>query len=223
MQDEGGELVGAPEARGVRNLRAQRRPGVVREARHHGRLEDAGGDGDYPDEACRELSRGGKGQPDNSRLRRRVRGLADLALEGGDGGGVDDHSPLPLLRLGGLHSRRGEAQDVEGADEVDHDHPLEVLEGQRAGSSQDPARCDDARAVDSRAERAKLLSLGHGGGDLLRIGNVGRNELGPSAELPRCGRAARRGQVDDDDAHPVGAQRAGGREPEAGGAPGDER
>ena len=62
-------------------------------------------------------------------LRGRVGDLADLAVEGGDRGGVDADAALAaLVGLVVDHRRGGEPQDVEGPDQVDLDHVVEDLE-----------------------------------------------------------------------------------------------
>ena len=47
---------------------------------------------------AREVAGDGQGHADDAALRRRVGGLADLAVEGGDRGGVDDGAPLVVRR-----------------------------------------------------------------------------------------------------------------------------
>src|SRR5207237_961934 len=71
---------------------------------------------------------------DHAALRGRVGGLADLALERRDRGGVDDHAALAVVqRLGLAHRPRRDADHVEGADQVDLDHLGEHGEIVRAG------------------------------------------------------------------------------------------
>jgi len=62
-----------------------------------------------------------------------------------------------VLRFEPGHRRGGEAHHVEGADEVDLDHPAELGERHRAVAPDDPRRRADAGAVDDDARRADGL------------------------------------------------------------------
>src|SRR5207248_1991532 len=115
------------------------------------------------------------------------RGLADLAVERGDAGGVDDHAALALHRLLLHHPRRRHADRVEGPDEIDADHALELLERQRAVASYRAAGGGDARAVHEDMQAAEALNraldcLGH----LVAVRDICRRpERLPVAELVR--------------------------------------
>ena len=98
---------------------------------------------------ARQVARDRKRHADDAAFGGRVGDLADLAVEGRDRRGVDDHAALAVLvRLVDEHRGRREAQDVEGADQVDGDDHLEGLE-RRAGPasrrSSAPSRCPRSR------------------------------------------------------------------------------
>jgi hypothetical protein len=95
---------------------------LLRQRLHHRGQEQARRDGVHADAVARQFAGDRQRHADHAGLRGRVGGLADLALEGGDRGGVDDHAALALgvgLALG--HRHGGEADHVEGADQVDAD------------------------------------------------------------------------------------------------------
>src|SRR5262249_40312840 len=71
-----------------------------------------------------------------------------------------------------------DAHQVEGADQVDPDDRLEVLERRRGAVAVDgPLGPADAGAVDDHAQRGAGVDGGlYGGGDLLLVGDVGLDE-----------------------------------------------
>ena len=86
--------------------------------------------------------------------------LADLAVERGDRSGVDDDAALRAAEFGhggirGRHGGRGQADDVEGAHEVDLDDAVEALQRQHAVAAQDLAWRRDPGAVDHDPQRAE--------------------------------------------------------------------
>ena len=84
----------------------------------------------------REVARGRERQADHAALRRRVGGLPDLAVEGGDRRGHHDGAALAaLVGLVRGHRRGRQPQHVEGADQVDPHDGLERLERRRARPS----------------------------------------------------------------------------------------
>ena len=119
-----------------------------------------------------------------------------------------------------LHPRRGQADHVEGAHEVDPDHPLEVLERQRARLADDLARGGDARAADDDAQRTEAGRDVHGRLHLCGVGDI-RGHEGGADPVGLC-RAVRTRQVDDDDLGSRRAQGGRGGEAEPGCAAGDE-
>ncbi len=168
--------------------------GFLRQPGHHGRLEDARRDGDHPDQRARQFA----GDRQRHRVHRTLGGgvgrLADLAVERGDGGGVDDDAALRPAelghgRLGGRHRGRGQADDVEGAHEVDLDDAVEGLQRQHAVPAQHLAGGGDPGAVDHDPQRTEGDGGVDGGLHLDLAGDVGGNEDRPVRRL-RCGSRA---------------------------------
>ena len=87
-------LVGVAEPGRVRHLLAERLLRLLGQRAEQRRLEQAGRDGADPDELARQVAGDRQRHADDAALGRRVRGLADLALEGGDRRGVDDDAAL---------------------------------------------------------------------------------------------------------------------------------
>ncbi len=139
-------------------------------------------------------------------LGRRIGGLPDLALIGRDRGGRDDHPALAIDRFEPGHRRRREADHVEGSDEVDADHLLEVGERLGALAANDALGRADARAIDQHP-RGPMRRLGFGdrpaGGGF--VGDVARE--GEAAN--RLGGLFRRGgiEVEDRDFRSPGGER----------------
>jgi len=153
-------------------------PHAFRKAGHHGGIEQAGGDRDDPDRVIGELARDRERHPRNPRLGGAVRRLADLAVERGRGGGVDD-DPLLALLIGFVlhHLLHGEANDVQGADQIDLKHPVEKVQRDRPFFRENLARIGDARAIDCRVDRSKSgHDLLHGRPAALVAGHVGMGE-----------------------------------------------
>ena len=103
---------------------------------------------------CARSRAAGQRHADDAALGGRVGELADLPVVGGDRGGVDAHPALALVvGLVGQHRRGGQAEHVEGADQVHADDGLERVERVRpapAGRLLGPA---DARAADRDPQR----------------------------------------------------------------------
>ncbi len=98
LGDEVGELVGVGRAGDGNGMPA---PSASRcscgSAASSGVSNSPGRDRDDADPAAREVAGGRQRQPDDAALRRRVGDLADLAVEGGDRGGVDADAALAAL------------------------------------------------------------------------------------------------------------------------------
>ena len=139
-----GELLGRPEAGRERHRGAERvalRP--AGSAPSSGVLKSPGAIVHTRTPPTARSRAAGSVIPTIAALRGRVGDLADLAVEGGDRGGVDAHAALAVVvGLVAEHRAGGEAQDVEGADQVDADHGLEGLElvRRRAGRRPSPAQ-----------------------------------------------------------------------------------
>jgi hypothetical protein len=131
--------------------------------------EEAGCYSDYTDSQGCQLSGGGHGERGDPTFRGGIGGLPDLALEGGNGGRVDDHPALAVGQwLEARHGGRHKAQHVEGADQIDAYHPREVVERHRPPPANDARRRGDAGTVDEEADVASPLngSLSRGIGDV---------------------------------------------------------
>ncbi len=185
MLHQRGVLGGAAQAGGEGHAAAQRFLHVLRQAAHHRRLEQAGGDGDAADAAARQFARDRQGHADHRGLGGGVGGLADLAVVGGDGGGVDEDAALAFL-VGGLprHLLRGEADEVEAADDVDVEAAGEAGEGVRAFLAQHFFAGGDAGAVDQAVHRAEVFQRGGDRGLGIGFGgDVGADEAHRRAQF----------------------------------------
>src|SRR5207249_7171924 len=88
----------------------------------------------------------------------RVGWLANLTVEGGDRRGVDDHAALALSIREVLHHEDGcQADDIEGADQIDLDDTLETLQRQGALPANDALSSSDTGAVDHNMDAPKAL------------------------------------------------------------------
>ena len=175
------------------------------------------------DAELRELAGDRQHHRNDAALGGGIGGLPDLPVIGGDRGGRDDHAALAVIeRIERRHRVGGEPDGVERADEVDVDHPREILERHRPVAADDAARRRDAGAVDEDARRPELVArLRDGSGGLVGVDHVAGD--GDAADLRRHLR--RRLDVDVEDRH-LGAERRElrrGRPAEAGAAAGDER
>jgi hypothetical protein len=120
-----------------------------------------GRDRHVADAALGEVARDRQGHADDAALRRRIGGLADLAVVGGDARRRDQHAALAgRFGLVLAHGLGGEADHVEAADEVDRDHPAEQRQGVRALLADRPRRRADAGAIDEAEELAGPGRLG---------------------------------------------------------------
>ena len=152
LDDVGGEvavLLRAAQAVRVRDLLAERRPGLLGKAGEQRRVEQPGRDRHDADAALGEVARRRERHADDPALGRRVGDLADLPVVGGDRRGVDADPALALgVGLVAEHRRRGEAQHVERADQVDLDDGLERVGGVRPALTRRLLRPADAGAAD---------------------------------------------------------------------------
>ena len=172
---------GRPSRDGMRHLLPEGVLGFLRQPGHHGCLEDARGNGDHADQRARQFTGDRQRHRVHGPLGGGVGGLADLAVEGSDRGGVDDDAALRPAelghgRLGRRHRGSGQADDVEGAHEVDLDDPVEALQRQHAVAAQDLAGGGDPGAVDHDPQRAEGDGGVDGGLHLVFAGDIGGNE-----------------------------------------------
>ena len=141
---------------------------VLRHAQQHRRAEQAGCDAHHADARLGEFARGGQHECRHTAFGGRIGRLADLAFESGDGCGHHDQ-PAFAARIGGkrLHAGRGEAREVERADQVHFDHLAEGVERQRPFLADDARGGRDPGAVHEHAGRA--MRLGRRGDGLLGV------------------------------------------------------
>ena len=115
-------------------------------------VDQAGRDGVEADADRGEVAGDGEGHADDAALGGGVRRLADLAVEGGDAGQVDDGAALAGLgRLVAGDRRTDEADAVEGADQVDRD---DLGEGLEVGGGARRCRRGRPCAAPSRCRRS---------------------------------------------------------------------
>src|SRR5690606_8352734 len=208
-------LLGAAEAAGERHRGGERGLRRLGQPAQHRRLEDAGGDRHDADAVAGELARRGQGERGDAALGGGVGGLADLALERGDRGGVDDHAALAFgVRLERHHLGGGEAHQVERADQVDPDHQLELGQLHRAVAADDALGRGDPGAVDEDRGRAvRAARLGERMLGRRRIADVALQADG--ADPRRRLRHPRGVDVEQRDLGPGARQHLAGGEPEA--------
>ena len=87
---------GSPSRFGNGTDGAERILRLLRQRAQHRRAENAGRDRQHANAELREFARRRQRQRGNAALRRRIGGLADLALEGGDRRGGDDDAALAV-------------------------------------------------------------------------------------------------------------------------------
>src|SRR4029079_16328213 len=118
-----------------------------------------------------------QGHPDDAPFGRGVRRLPDLAVERRDAGQVDDRAALAGGgRLESRHRRPGDADQVEGADQVDRDDLLVQVEVVRrvvrAVAADGARRRADAGGVHRDPQLTQLGGAVDGGPDLVGVGDV---------------------------------------------------
>src|SRR6266850_139546 len=178
VRGEGSVLGGPTKTRGERHLLAERDARGLREAGEERGVEETGGDGDHANAELGEIASDGQRHADDAALGGGVGGLADLAVEGGDGGGVDHHASLAfLVGLVLCHVRGGEPDAVEGADQVDLDRAREGGEIRGAALAVGFLRRPDARAVDEHVDGTEFRrGLCERARHLVRARDIARRE-----------------------------------------------
>jgi hypothetical protein len=153
---------------------------------------------------CRSArSRDRQGDADAG-LRRRVCGLADLAVEGRNGVGVDDDAAVSVVGIIRRQPLGGETDDVEGADKVDHDDLVEARErGYVAFAADHAPRPAHARAVDRDLNRAELARCIESGADLLLVSHFGADEPRSRAQFGRYARTVLGVPIEEHDGRPA--------------------
>ena len=131
-----GELLGPAEALRERGVLGQRDGELVGDALGQSGGEQARRNRQHPDAQRAEVARHGQAHARDPGLGGGVGHLADLAFEGGDGGGVDDHAAFLVFGVVGAHVGGGKAADVEGRHQVQVDDGSETVQAVRAGLAQ---------------------------------------------------------------------------------------
>ena len=96
MHHQRGEFARLAQALGERHRGAERILRLLRQRAQHRRAENARRDRQHADAEWREFARRRQRQRGDAALGRRIGGLADLAFEGGDRSGRDDHAALAV-------------------------------------------------------------------------------------------------------------------------------
>ena len=213
--------MGSPRRGGIGTCAPSEREGFLGKAHEHRGEEEPRRDRHDADGLVGEVARGRERQAHDAALGGRVGGLPDLAFEGGDRGGVDDHPALAGEGIRLDHLLGGEAQDVEGADEVDHDDAGELLQGHGALAAQNAAGGADARAADGDVQPAELCRSRDRRAHAGLVGDVGGDGDGAVAQRRRDVFAT--GEVGDHHRGARGVQRLCGRAPQPRCPAGDQR
>jgi hypothetical protein len=162
-----------------RDARGQRRVHLGPQRRQHRRVNDARRDGVDPDAVARQVAGGGDRHPDDAALGSRVGDLPDLPFVRRDRRGVDDQPALAGLvdRVRPGDHLRGQAQHVEGPDQVDLDGLAEEVELVHSPGRQDAAGRGDARAVHHQSQRCGLrIESGQRGEDVILARHIGTDQ-----------------------------------------------
>ena len=145
---------------------------LLRQIGQQRRQEQARRNGQHANAELRQFARDRQRHRDDAALGGRIGGLTDLAVIGGNRGGRDHDAALAgRQRLQLRHLRRRKPQHVEGADQVDLDHPVEIGKRHRAVAADHALGDADAGAVDQHARRA--MRLGGRGDRGFRRGRIG--------------------------------------------------
>ncbi len=145
---------------------------LLRQIGQQRRQEQAGRDGQHANAELRQFARDRQRHRDDAALRGRIGRLPDLAVIGRDRGGRDhDAAFAGRQRLQLRHFRGRQPQHVEGADQVDPDHLVEIGKRHRAFAADHPLGDADAGAIHQHPRRA--MGLGRRGDGGFRGGRVG--------------------------------------------------
>jgi hypothetical protein len=218
-----GELRRPAQARRERDRRGQRLLHGLGQLLHQRRLEQARRDRADADAVLREVARQRQRHAHEAGLAGRVGLLADLAVERGHRRRQHHHAAFAAFerRLRG-DARRRQPNDVVGADEVDADDALEVLQRRRLPVLADdaPGGADAGDVHDDARGAVRRLGALDGVRDAGAVGDVG--DEGAAADLR--GHALGAGGVDVEHGHlrALARQLARHRLAEAGAAAGDE-
>src|SRR5690606_7676819 len=205
-----------------RHLLAERVLRFLRKSGQHRGAEDAGSDRHHADAGARQVSRYRQRHAHHAALGGRIGSLADLSVEGGDRGGVDDDAALATFKRLELFAAHGKQADhVECADQVDLDHLAVVVERVRPVLRGGACGDGDAGAVDQDARGAELF--GDRGEGLLAT--LGRRDVAPDRDPADVGRnlfGAVDADIEDRDLRAPGGKRPRRRLAQARTAAGDD-
>ncbi|MNJ37217.1 hypothetical protein D3C77_320270 [compost metagenome] len=125
-------------------------------AGHHRRFKNTGGNGHHTNAKTCQLTGRWQRQAGDGTLGGSIGGLADLAVVGGNRGGVDNDPTLTFgARFTFGHGCSGQTQQIEAADQINVDDPAETLQAVGAVLAQDFLGTDNAGAVDQPLQAAK--------------------------------------------------------------------
>ena len=152
--------------------------------------------------------------------------MADLPVEGRHRRGVDDDATFAIVarRLVFLHLRGAQPKGVEGADQVDLNDAVEVLQGQRSVAAHRARRGADAGAIDVDMDGAKRRHHrldGRFAG--CRVRDVDRKCRGAGADVPGRGTRQVFVQIEQRDSGTCCCESLGGGAAQARGAAGNHR
>ncbi len=211
----------------MRNLRAEGGFHGLRRGGQQRGVEDARQDRVHTDEITAEVARDGERHTDDAALGGGVGSLADLAVFGSNRSGVDDRAAFAVDRVERQHAGGGFRDAAEGADEVDLDDQVELIEREvfRLPGFLVAAGGLDRIAGAGAVDQDPLLAdggagFGETGIDRGFVGHVDVTEN--AAEFLGEGFAFFGVEVEQGDLDAVRGQFAGGCGPEAGSATRDD-
>ncbi len=160
--DQGRVFLGPSQTLRKRHHLSQRRLHLGRHAHEHRRLENAGRDGHDADTVPREIARQRQGHAGDASLGSGISCLAYLPVERRHRSGIDDYASFAIFqrRLLGHHGG-GKAGEVEAANQIDVDHPLEKLQGMGALLAQRARSRGDAGATHRHPQRGQRVGRLH--------------------------------------------------------------
>ena len=172
------KFIGLAEPVWKRNLVDQRLTHLFRSGLHHCGIEHAGSDGNDSDAVLSQFTGQRQRERSDAAFRRRIRSLADLTLEGGDGRSHHhDAAEAIFLGFASCDCFGRQPHRVERASQVDVDDAAKVLKRRDAFASQQAFGVKYAGAGDSAAERSETFFAGRDGGSQIGFaGDVGAGE-----------------------------------------------
>ena len=170
---------GRPRRWGKGTCLAERDANRIGQGGEQRRLEDAGRDGHDADPQLREIARDRQRHADDAALRGRVGGLADLAVEGRDRGGIDDDTPRSPSAVGVFLAMMAATSRMQLKVPMRFTWMTRVNSSSLAGPALPKVFIGgaDAGAVDEHVDAAQAIGGGlESRADLVGAGDVGRRE-----------------------------------------------